>query len=221
MGQDFLIETLAAGTTIVPGQADHHVHQLAALLARFGDADGLRSAAQCLAEFGSLSAVLAASEADLCARTKLLPALADCLRLVADLYRQASLEAISDREPLTSFAALRLYAMRRLRGRQTEQLIALLLDCRSGLIREHVVADGTFQRIDVHPREVMRAALLYNAAAVILLHNHPSGNPTPSADDIDFTQQLANALAMLGIAFHDHLVVGNNETVSFRALGAL
>lgn len=221
MGRKFSIEPLPAGVSAMPGRTDRQVQQLAALLMLFGDGSGSRSAARCLAEFGSLSAVLAASETDLCARAELPAELAHCLHAVADLYRTASLETISGREPLKSFDDLRFYALRRLRGRQTEQVIALLLDCRSGLIREHIIADGTIQRIDVQPREVARAAMLYNAAAVILLHNHPSGDPTPSAGDIDFTKRLANALAMLGIALHDHVVVGNNETVSFRALGAL
>jgi DNA repair protein RadC len=195
--------------------------QLAALLVRLGDLDGQRSAARCLAEFGSLSAVLAASQADLCGRARLPPMLAEAIELLACLYREASLETLASRERLDSLAALRLYALKRLRGRQTEQLVTLLLDNRNGLIREYVVADGSIRRIAVRPSELMRAALLYNASAVILLHNHPSGDPTPSPEDIAFTQELATALALLDIALHDHLIVGHNETVSFRALGAI
>jgi len=212
---------------LVPiGGLDHStdqrkVEQLAALLVRLGDRDGLDSAGRCVAEFGSLSAVLAASQADLCGRARLLPMLAEAIELLAQLYREASLETLASRERLDSLAALRLYALKRLRGRQTEQLVSLLLDSRNGLIREHVVAEGSIRRIAVQPSELLRTALLYNASAVILLHNHPSGDPTPSPADIAFTQELAAALAMLDIALHDHLIVGHNETISFRTLGAL
>lgn len=221
MPQDGSIDLVRTGGLKDQTLNQQKVQQLAALLVRLGDPEALHSAGRCVAEFGSLSAVLAASHADLCGRARLPPVLADAIQLLSEFYREANLETIASRERLDSLAALRLYALKRLRGRQTEQLVILLLDSRNGLIREYVAAEGSIRRIAVQPSELLRAALLYNASAVIMLHNHPSGDPTPSPEDIGFTRDLAAALALLDIALHDHLIVGHNETISFRTMGAL
>ena len=87
------------------------------------------------------------------------------------------------------------------------------------LIADEVMNRGTVDHAPVYPREVMRRALELSASAVILVHNHPSGDPTPSAADIDMTRQVVDAGRPLRIAVHDHLVVGRDGVASFKALG--
>jgi len=87
------------------------------------------------------------------------------------------------------------------------------------LIADEEQARGTVDHVPVYPREVVRRALQLNASALILVHNHPSGDPTPSAADIDMTAQVARAAEALGITLHDHVVIGRAGEVSFRADG--
>jgi DNA repair protein RadC len=84
-----------------------------------------------------------------------------------------------------------------------------------------VQQQGTVDRTPVYPREVVERAILLNASAVLLVHNHPSGDPTPSRDDVEMTRRLREALDPLGIALHDHLVIGHGKHASFRSLGLL
>jgi DNA repair protein RadC len=100
-----------------------------------------------------------------------------------------------------------------------EQFRVLYLDKKNQLIADEMMNQGTVDHAPVYPREVMRRALEMAASAVILVHNHPSGDPTPSAADIDMTRQVVEAGKPLKIAVHDHLVVGREGVASFKALG--
>ena len=102
-----------------------------------------------------------------------------------------------------------------------ETFIAIHLDTKLRLLSAEVVAVGTLAATLVHPREVFKAALLANAAALVLAHVHPSGDPTPSRDDIELTRRLAAAGTLLGIDVLDHIVVGHGRYASFRELGLL
>ena len=97
----------------------------------------------------------------------------------------------------------------------------LFLDKKNRLIADEQMAEGTVDHAPVYPQEVMRRALELNASAVILVHNHPSGDPTPSAADIEMTKQVIDAGRWLRIVVHDHVVVGGQETASLRGLGLL
>ena len=97
----------------------------------------------------------------------------------------------------------------------------LFLDKKNQLIADEVMAEGTVDHAPVYPREVMRRALELNASAAILVHNHPSGDPTPSSADIDMTRQVIDAGRALRIAIHDHVVVGRDGVASFKALGLI
>lgn len=105
--------------------------------------------------------------------------------------------------------------------RDIEQFRVLFLDRKNVLIADEAQARGTVDHVPVYPREVVKRALELNASALILVHNHPSGDPTPSSADIDMTAQIANAAEALGITLHDHLVIGRNAELSFRAEGLL
>jgi DNA repair protein RadC len=97
-----------------------------------------------------------------------------------------------------------------------EQFRVLFLDTRNRLIADEAQARGTVNHTPVYPREVVKRALDLHATAIILVHNHPSGDPTPSQDDIDMTQEVREAAQALGIVLHDHIIVGKGSWLSFR-----
>ena len=102
-----------------------------------------------------------------------------------------------------------------------EQFRLLFLDSRNALIADEVQQTGTVNHTPVYPREVVRRALELRASAVIMVHNHPSGDPTPSKDDIAMTREVKEAADKLGIVLHDHIIVGRKGHASFKALGLI
>src|SRR5499427_7061046 len=96
-----------------------------------------------------------------------------------------------------------------------------LLDAQNGLLRDVVVSEGTLSASLVHPREVFKPAILESAASVILLHNHPSGDPTPSREDVRLTRQLVECAHLLDLSVHDHVIIGRGRFISFAQLGKL
>ena len=105
--------------------------------------------------------------------------------------------------------------------RETEQFRVLYLDRKNVLIADEAQAQGTVDHVPVYPREVVKRALELNASALILVHNHPSGDPSPSQQDIEMTRQIEAAAQALGLTLHDHLIVGKSAELSFRAEGYL
>ena len=105
--------------------------------------------------------------------------------------------------------------------RDTEQFRVLFLDRKNTLIADEEQASGTVDHVPVYPREVVKRALQLNASALILVHNHPSGDPTPSPEDISMTAQVERAAQALGITLHGHLIVGKSTELSFRAAGLI
>ncbi len=102
-----------------------------------------------------------------------------------------------------------------------EQFRLLFLDRKNNLIAEEVQQRGTIDHTPVYPREVVKRALEVGAGAIILVHNHPSGDPQPSRDDITMTRQIVEACRTMGISVHDHIIIGGNDVASFKALGLL
>lgn len=111
--------------------------------------------------------------------------------------------------------------MPRLRDKKTEAFWVLLLDTKNSLIHEEELTVGTLTASLVHPREVFKVAIDRRAASVIAVHNHPSGNPEPSAEDVNVTRQLAEAGRIVGIPLHDHVIVAGDRYVSFAERGLL
>src|SRR5690606_4962441 len=105
--------------------------------------------------------------------------------------------------------------------RETEQFRILFLDRKNTLIADEEQAQGTVDHVPVYPREVVKRALALNASALILVHNHPSGDPTPSDSDISMTRAIDTACQALDIALHDHLIIGKSAELSFRSAGYL
>jgi DNA repair protein RadC len=104
---------------------------------------------------------------------------------------------------------------------QKEVFRVALLDAQNGLLRDRIVSEGTLSASLVHPREVFKPAIVESAAAVILLHNHPSGDPTPSREDVRLTRQLVECARLLDLRLHDHVVIGRGRYVSLAERGLI
>ena len=105
--------------------------------------------------------------------------------------------------------------------RDTEQFRVLFLDRKNVLIADEPQGTGTVDHVPVYPREVVKRALELNASALILVHNHPSGDPTPSNEDIAMTKQISEAANALNISLHDHLIIGRSRELSFKSQGLI
>jgi DNA repair protein RadC len=126
------------------------------------------------------------------------------LRLVRDIACRLLLGAVQSRPTLGNWQALLDYCQVAMSFEQVEQVRILFLDRKNHLIADEVQQQGTVDHTPVYPREVVKRALLLNASALILVHNHPSGDPMPSRDDVEMTRMLRVALEPVGIALHDH-----------------
>ncbi|WP_267381693.1 MULTISPECIES: DNA repair protein RadC [unclassified Sphingomonas] len=126
-----------------------------------------------------------------------------------------------ERPVLANWQALLDYLRADMVHHGVERFRVLHLNTRNMLIRDEVMSQGTLDQTAVHVREVIRRAIDLNAAAIILVHNHPSGDPAPSRADIQITRQIENAGKALGIALHDHIIVGTKGHVSMRAQGLI
>jgi DNA repair protein RadC len=127
--------------------------------------------------------------------------------------------AAINRPLLANFDAVTDYLHARLAHELTEEFRVLFLNNRNILIRDERFGEGTVNQAPAYPREIVKRALELQASALILVHNHPSGDPSPSRDDIQLTRAIADAARPLGIAVHDHLVIARNGHASLRALG--
>ena len=174
-----------------------------------------------LARFGSLGGVCAASLAEL----KTVPGIGEAAAIDLKLLHEATLrvarEPVRRRTVIASWTALLAYVRVALANEPREQFRVLFLDKKNQLIVDEVMHTGTVDHAPVYPREVMRRALELSASALILVHNHCSGDPTPSHSDIQTTKQVVDAARSLAITVHDHLVVGRDGVASFKALGLI
>ncbi|NIZ10370.1 DNA repair protein RadC [Pseudooceanicola sp. HF7] len=143
------------------------------------------------------------------------------LKLIEAAARRLARAKVMDRQVLSSWDALLDYCHTAMSHRETEQFRVLYLDRRNVLIADEEQGEGTIDHVPVYPREVMKRALQVNASAMILVHNHPSGDPTPSQADIDMTHQIEAAAHALGLVLHDHIIIGKSRELSFRSDGYL
>jgi DNA repair protein RadC len=143
------------------------------------------------------------------------------LRTVQAAALRLARAEVMDRPVLNNWDRLIAYLSAVMARERIEQFRVLFLDTKNRLIADEAQARGTVNHTPVYPREVVRRALELQATALILVHNHPSGDPTPSRADLEMTQEVKAAAASLGIVLHDHLVVGNGRHLSFRREGLL
>lgn len=140
---------------------------------------------------------------------------------VAEISKRISKSSHRDCVSLTSPESIARYFMESLRYKVKEEIHLLMFNTKHQLIKEMNVAIGTINQASTTPREIYVEALKYEAVFIILLHNHPSGDPTPSNDDIIFTKRVKEAGAMIGIILSDHIIIGDNKYVSLCERGLI
>jgi DNA repair protein RadC len=178
-------------------------------------------AKQMIARFGSFAEVLAAAPERLREIKGLGEKTIFDLRLIAASAQRIAKGGVAKRQVLSSWASVIEYCRTAMAFAEREEFRILFLDKRNQLIADEVQQRGTVDHTPVYPREIVRRALELSATAVVLVHNHPSGDPAPSQADIRMTRDIQQIARPLGIAVHDHIIVGKNGHASLKGLGHL
>ena len=171
--------------------------------------------------FGSFAAVLSADVDALRNAAGLGETAVAAIKSVQASAMVLSRSSAQSRPVLSNWNAVSAYLQGAMAELVREQFRILFLDRQNRLLADEVLSDGTVDHTPVYPREVVRRALDNNATAIILVHNHPSGDVQPSRQDIEMTRTLADACNKIGIKVHDHIIVGTTGQASFRDLGLL
>ena len=174
-----------------------------------------------LKRFGSFAEVIAAPRERLLEIPGVGESVASQLKIVEAAAQRLAKTKVLGRPALSSWAALLDYCTAAMARCETEEFRVLFLDRKNHLIADEVQNRGTVDHTPVYPREIIKRALELSASSIILVHNHPSGDPTPSKTDIAMTREIAGAAKALSIAVHDHLVIGRAGHASFKSLGLL
>ena len=174
-----------------------------------------------LDRFGSFSEVLSAPETQLREIAGVGDSIVHQLKLTMVAAQRFARDRIVERPLLDSWSALIEYCRAAMAYEPIEHFRILFLNKKNQLIADEVQQHGTVDHTPVYPREVVKRALELSATAIILVHNHPSGDPTPSAADIQMTRSVADTAKPLGILVHDHIIVGKYGHASFRGLRLL
>ncbi len=229
----------SSGEGAAPGAAGHRARMRAKLLKAGPDAlldhellemllfvalprrDTKPIARALITRFGSFAAVLSAPVPALAAVPDLGEAGIAALKTVQAAALRLMRAELSEQPVLDAWDKLVGYLTAASAREPVEQFRALFLDTRNRLIADEVQARGTVDHTPAYPREIVKRALELGATALILVHNHPSGDPTPSRADIETTRRIREAAAALGITLHDHIVIGRGRHVSFREAGLL
>jgi DNA repair protein RadC len=200
--------------------ADYELLEL--MLFRFIPRQDTKPLAKALiARFGSLAGVLAAEPQRLAEVAGAGRAVAQDIKIAHAVHLRAQRGELAKRTVISSWTQLVNYVRDALAHEPREQFRVLFLDVKNQLLADEVLNQGTVDHAPVYPREIARRALELSAGAVILVHNHPSGDPKPSAQDIAVTREIVAALGALGVRVHDHLVVGRDGVASFKSLGLI
>ena len=168
--------------------------------------------------FGDFNRVISAPVQRLLAVSGVGHAVVQELKIVEAAAHRLARAKVMHRPVLSSWDALLDYCRTAMAHRETEQFRVLYLDRKNVLIADEEQARGTVDHVPVYPREVVKRALEVNASALILVHNHPSGDPTPSQADIQMTKSIVGIAAPLGISVHDHIIVGKNGHASLKGM---
>ena len=208
---------MKAGTTAL---ADYELLELL-LFRAIARRDVKPLAKTLLAEFGDFNRVISAPASRLRRIDGVGEAVVQELKIVEAAAHRLGQARVMGQNALTSWSSLMEYCKISMAHRETEQFRILFLDRKNILIADEEQAKGTVDHVPVYPREVAKRALELNASALILVHNHPSGDPTPSEADIAMTERVDMALSALGVTLHDHVIIGQATDASFRSLGLL
>jgi DNA repair protein RadC len=175
-------------------------------------------AKELLKRFGTFAEVLAAPPARLMEVEGIGESVVTDLKIVEASARRLAKGAVAKRPVLASWSAVLDYCRTTMAFADVEQFRLLFLDKRNALIADEVQQSGTVDHTPVYPRQVVKRALELSATALILVHNHPSGDPTPSSADIRMTREIIDVAKPLGITIHDHIIVGREGHASFKGL---
>ena len=178
-------------------------------------------AKELLTAFGDFNGVISASISRLNELNGVGQAVVHELKIVEAAAHRMARAKVLGRCAISSWDALMAYCKTTMAHRDTEQFRILFLDRKNVLIADEEQQKGTVDHVPVYPREVAKRSLELSASAIILVHNHPSGDPTPSQSDIDMTAQIEAALNAIGVTLHDHIVIGKEHDASFKSLGYL
>ena len=174
-----------------------------------------------IAKFGSFAEAVAAPVERLVEVKGVGPKTALDLQIIKAAATKLGQESILGRPVLSSWTALLDYCRSAMQFEGKEQFRVLFLDRKNRLIADEVLGRGTIDRAPVYPREIIKRALELESTALILAHNHPSGDPTPSQSDIDMTKEIVQACKPISVTVHDHLIIGRDNIASFKTLGLM
>ncbi len=199
--------------------------ELLALILRVGDHASHQSAIDLgrnmLQTFGDLRKLSSATFSEICGVKGAGPAKASSVLAALALGRRINTDKLENLERFTAPSQIFNHFHYRFRDRRREYFVVLLLDGKNRIIREEQISEGSLNQSIVHPREVFSRAVKESAAAVILVHNHPSGDPAPSREDREITRRLKEAGDVLGIRVLDHIIIGDGSYFSFVEQGLL
>ncbi|MDO5528376.1 MAG: DNA repair protein RadC [Paracoccus sp. (in: a-proteobacteria)] len=208
---------MSAGASALP---DYELLEL--ILFRAVPRQDMKPLARRLMEiFGDFNRVISASPARLAAIDGVGPAIICELKVVEAAAHRLARARVIQRPVLSGWDALLDYCHAVMAHQETEAFRVLFLDRKNVLIADELQGTGTVDHVPVYPREILRRALELNASALILVHNHPSGDPTPSEADITMTARIAEGAAIMGLTIHDHIIIGKSRELSFRSAGLL
>ena len=171
-----------------------------------------------LRRFGNLEGVMNAPAGELRTVKGIGPRAAEAMTVLASIHRRSLEDRFRERVVLSSWKDVMEYLRAEMGFLHREQFRVLFLNKRNALIANEVLQEGTVDHAPAYPREVIRRAIELSATAIIMVHNHPSGDPTPSRADIEMTKQIIESGKPLGIAVHDHIVMGRDGHASLKGL---
>lgn len=199
--------------------------ELLAIILRTGDGTSKQSALDharaLLIRFGSLRKLSAAGVSEMCEIKGIGPAKAATVIAALEIGKRAGMEAVRLGDTFRCSEDVFRHYHSTMRDSKKERFLAILLDSKNKVISEVDISTGSLTASIVHPRELFNPAIKESAAAMILVHNHPSGDPTPSREDIDLTKRLRDAGELLGIKILDHIVIGDGRHISLAEMGYL
>lgn len=197
--------------------------ELLAIILRTGDGTSGQSAMDharaLLTRFGSLRRLASAGTKEICQIKGIGPAKAATIMAALEIGKRVEKEAIRPGDTFRCSEDVYRHYHSTMRDIKKESFLAILLDSKNKVIKEVDISTGSLTASIVHPRELFNPAIKESAAAMILIHNHPSGDPTPSREDIELTKRLRDAGELLGIKVLDHIVIGDGHHVSLAEMG--
>jgi DNA repair protein RadC len=199
--------------------------ELLALILRSGHAGNGSSALdlsrQLLKRFGSLRAMVSATATELCEEPGIGPAKAAEILALGELARRFAATPLAPGTRFTSSRQVFAHFHERLRDLKKEVFLTLMLDSKNRVLRELQISEGSLNASIVHPREVFQPVIRESAAAVLFVHNHPSGDPEPSREDLELTTRLRDAGALMGVRVLDHIIIGSGRYISLADQGLI